>query len=179
VDWPSNTAKQQPPAFSVPLATDAEGFLVLFDGKNTAGWMQVGTGSFKVADGIARSSGGPGVWYFFARSFNDFVLRLEFRRQKLGSDSGIFVRIPRAEGDAAAVVRDSYEIQIAGPTATGQSGAAGDRAGTGQQCARGCAVGRRIPRRLIDRTTANVRPDSDGPSRLRAWLHSTQRQCGG
>lgn len=140
VDWPSGTSKPppQPLLLDVPLETDADGFLVLFDGKNSAGWIQVGAGAFSVENGVARARGGPGVWTFVARAFKDFVLRLEFRQDNLAADSGVFVRIPRAEGDANALTRDAYEIQIGGgtPSATSTGGVNGVQAAAGVELER-------------------------------------------
>ena len=61
---------------------DAEGFRPLLGRDRAPGWRQCGEGDFEVAEGVARLSGGPGIWWFGARRFENFLLRLEFARGK-------------------------------------------------------------------------------------------------
>jgi hypothetical protein len=95
-------------------AADEAGFETLFDGRNAEGWQQAGPGAMVIEGGAARTQGGMGLWYYAARSFKDFTLRLEFKQEKITSNSGVFVRFPRVDGDPWIPVREGYEIQIAG-----------------------------------------------------------------
>lgn len=88
-----------------------EGFVTLFDGQNTEGWQQAGPGGMQIADGVARTQGGMGLWYY-AKPYKDFILRLQFKQQKASSNAGVFVRFPRVDGDPWIPVKEGYEIQI-------------------------------------------------------------------
>lgn len=90
------------------LAAD-EGFTRLFDGKTTAGWDPVGgkADNWDVADGLLVTKGSGGGWLSTAKTYSDFVLKLEYRLQE-GGNSGVFLRSPR-EGDPAYV---GIEVQI-------------------------------------------------------------------
>ena len=92
---------------------DDEGFDVIFDGVHTAGWKQAGPGGFAVEDGVARPHGGMGLWYY-EHEYENFILKLEFRQEAIGSNSGVYVRFPDPEGDPWNPVKQGYEIQIAG-----------------------------------------------------------------
>lgn len=96
-----------PPA---PPAGD-EDFIALFDERHWDGWRHAGPGEMLIEDGIARSQGGMGLWYH-ERPFKNFTLKLEFRQQRLDSNSGVFVRFPRVDGDPWIPVKEGYEIQI-------------------------------------------------------------------
>jgi hypothetical protein len=116
--WPaaSASAANPEPAASVAHAPPpiVSGFMVLFDGKNADGWKQAGPGSFSIENGAARSKGGMGLWYYELKSFKDFTLKVEFRQEKVESNSGVFVRFPRVDNDPWIPVREGYEIQISG-----------------------------------------------------------------
>lgn len=91
-----------------------EGFQSLFDESSTDGWKQAGPGEMVVDGPLARSKGGMGLWYYEKKSFKNFALRLEFRQEKITSNSGVFVRFPRVDGDPWIPVKEGYEIQIDG-----------------------------------------------------------------
>lgn len=106
-------------------ADDESGFQVLFDGASSEGWKQAGPGRMVIEDGAARSEGGMGLWYYEKKSYKNFVLRLQYRQPDGKSNSGVFVRFPRVDGDPWIPVKEGYELQIAGskPDKSGGTGA--------------------------------------------------------
>jgi type 1 glutamine amidotransferase len=94
-------------------AVDDEGFTLLPFGD---GWKQAGPGGFKVDGGVATPHGGMGL-YYVDRSYGNFMLKLEFQQKSIESNSGVFVRFPRVDGDPWIPVKEGYEVQIAGDQA--------------------------------------------------------------
>jgi choline dehydrogenase-like flavoprotein len=111
------------------IAAPEPGFRALFDG--TAGtfqlWRIAGPGAFALIDGqmVAHPFGDHTVLYYAPQTFEDFVLRLQFRVTSAGDNSGVFVRFrnpnrawpdladPRAAGNPAWVAAlTGFEIQI-------------------------------------------------------------------
>jgi uncharacterized membrane protein len=83
----------------VAVETDEDlerGFRYLFDNTSNTfqDWRFVGGGSFGVVDGALEAQPGEdwGVLYYAAETFRDFDLRLDFRLDRIDSDSGVFVR---------------------------------------------------------------------------------------
>jgi hypothetical protein len=103
-------------------ATPEPGFVSLFDGSEAsfADWQSTGTGHFELADGaIVTGSdtfelGDLSLLYYAPRTFEDFVLRLQFRVSDPADNSGVLVRfrdpsmpIPAADL-AAANAAETY-----------------------------------------------------------------------
>ncbi len=78
------------------------------------GWVQAGPGGFAVKDGVATPHGGMGLWWYGAKSYRDFTLKIEFQQERITSNSGVYVRFPDPKGDPWHAVHNGYEIQIAG-----------------------------------------------------------------
>ena len=90
----------------------SEEWITLFDGSSLDGWTMTGPGSFTLeSDGSMLSHGGMGLFYYAERTFEDFVLELDFQVESASTNSGIFVRFPDASTPWAAV-SSGYEIQI-------------------------------------------------------------------
>jgi hypothetical protein len=94
---------------SLALAADDAGFVALFDGKTLDGWTPVGgkSGNWTVSEEILITKGEGGGWLSTEKTYDNFVLALEYRLQK-GGNSGVFIRSPRS-GDPAYT---GMEIQI-------------------------------------------------------------------
>lgn len=92
-----------------------EDFEKLFAGGNGGKWKQAGPGKFELKDGVARASGGMGLWWFPGRQYTNFVMRGEFRQSGYGADSGIFVRFPDPKNDPWNAVKEGHEIEIGDP----------------------------------------------------------------
>jgi choline dehydrogenase-like flavoprotein len=107
------------------------GFQSLFDGTaaSFAHWAQAGPGAMALdtTEGVMAAQPGPdlGLWYFADKGFADFVLRLQFRIDSLGDNSGVFLRFrdprlpvpglgdPRVNTDPAWIAVDTgFEAQI-------------------------------------------------------------------
>ena len=106
-------ASSSSPAGAEP-AVDDEGFTVLFGNDPPVGWIQAGPGGFDIKDGVATPRGGMGLWYYGQKKFRNFILKLDFKQAEIRSNSGVYVRFPRVDGDPWIPVREGYEIQIAG-----------------------------------------------------------------
>src|SRR5207237_4927196 len=93
---------------SICLAAEP-GFTSLFDGRTTEGWEPVGgrPGDWRVDGGRLLTSGQGGGWLATRKTYDNFVLRLEYNTAP-GGNSGVFLRAPRA-GDPAY---SGMEIQI-------------------------------------------------------------------
>lgn len=89
--------------------SDEKGFVSLFDGKSTKGWMLVrGHGpGYVVRDGILVCPLDGGGNLLTEKEYSNFIFRFEFRTEP-GGNNGVGIRTPR-EGDAAYV---GMEIQI-------------------------------------------------------------------
>ncbi|MBM4072371.1 MAG: DUF1080 domain-containing protein [Planctomycetes bacterium] len=74
-------------------AEKKDGFRLLFDGKSFDGWKTSDKTpkSWKIEDGLLRLTGG-GSHLFTNDTFEDFILRLEWRPAKKGYNSGLFIR---------------------------------------------------------------------------------------
>ena len=86
------------------------GFEPLFNGKDLKGWKAYG-GKMEVwgADkGLLFARGAGGGWLLTDKEFSDFELRLEYRWEKDGGNSGVALRAPLV-GD---VSRKGIEIQL-------------------------------------------------------------------
>jgi hypothetical protein len=97
------------------------GFTALFDASSTAKWRMAGPGGFvqetRNADdgtpyGVLRSDGGMGLFWYAAKQFKNFVLRLDWKATGPDDNSGVFVRFPDPGNDPWVAVDHGYEIQI-------------------------------------------------------------------
>jgi choline dehydrogenase-like flavoprotein len=116
---------------SLPPSPLEPGFTSLFDGTaaSFAHWAQAGPGAMALDtnEGVMVAQPGPdlGLWYFADKGFGDFVLRLQFRIDSPGDNSGVFLRFrdprlpapglgdPRVNTDLAWIGVDTgFEAQI-------------------------------------------------------------------
>jgi hypothetical protein len=73
-----------------------EGFVPLFNGKDLKGWKAYGgkMESWGVDKGLLFTTGSGGGWLLTDKEYGDFELRLEYRWEKPGGNSGVAVRAP-------------------------------------------------------------------------------------
>ncbi len=94
----------------------AEGFYPLFNGENLDGWSIRGDNhrAYAAQDGnLAITGQGNGGWMFTERAFANFVLRLEYKLDAAGGNSGIALRAA-ADGEPSIT---GVEIQVVAPIA--------------------------------------------------------------
>ena len=97
----------------------AEGWTLLFDGKDLNGWESRQGGEWKVVGGAIMTDSPKGGGLYTTQEFGDFILRAEFRTTN-DVNGGIYLRYnrapaPPAQGDAKAkkaAVPRGYELQI-------------------------------------------------------------------
>jgi len=102
-------------------------FQLLFDGKSLEGWVVKGDadkpapeGEWLVRDGVLSAKPGHS-WLSTAKTYGDFVLRLEWRVPENGN-SGVFIRVPDLRPGQQPYV-EGIEIQVlddAGPQYKGK-----------------------------------------------------------
>lgn len=108
--WPEENQPWKPDNSNLSDRERKEGFMALFDGKTTNGWLPLtrnGKG-FIVKEGILQRVPGGGSIRTIER-FNDFVLRLDYQIEKNGN-SGVQVRCPRVNRQS----KIGFEVQILG-----------------------------------------------------------------
>ncbi|MEV6816955.1 ThuA domain-containing protein, partial [Micromonospora sp. NPDC051296] len=85
------------------------GYTTLYNG-STTGWSQAGPGGFTNSDATLTSSGGMGLYWYSAKQFTNYSLKLDWRLN--GDDnSGVFIGFPPSS-DPWSAVNNGYEIQI-------------------------------------------------------------------
>ncbi|GAA2716230.1 ThuA domain-containing protein [Actinoplanes palleronii] len=85
------------------------GYTALYNG-STTGWSQAGPGGFTNTDATLSSTGGMGLYWYSAKQFTNYSLKLDWRLT--GDDnSGVFIGFP-ASADPWSAVTNGYEIQI-------------------------------------------------------------------
>ncbi|MEO6740909.1 MAG: family 16 glycoside hydrolase, partial [Chthoniobacteraceae bacterium] len=101
-----------PSAAPAPTPTpDTDGFVSLLDSEHAGGWKQAGPGGFRLQDGVATSwmtseiKGGR--WWYLSKTYADFTLKLEFRIETPGGNSGVYVR-----GTNRADHEPCYQIDV-------------------------------------------------------------------
>jgi Domain of Unknown Function (DUF1080) len=99
-------------AGAAPERPVAPSWIVLFDGRSTAGWAITGPGSFRVRGGALVSSGGMGLLWYTRRRFRDFELQVDWRVAERCDNSGVFVRFPGRPRSPQDAVDGGYEVQI-------------------------------------------------------------------
>jgi hypothetical protein len=101
-----------PTATSATLDARSPDWIVLFDGRSTAGWKMTGPGRFTVERGTLVTHGGMGLLWFSRRRFRDFELEADWKVVDRCDNSGIFVRFPARPRSPADAVNSGYEVQI-------------------------------------------------------------------
>ncbi|MCA2218679.1 ThuA domain-containing protein [Jidongwangia harbinensis] len=85
------------------------GYTALYNGATT-GWTQAGPGSFTNTDATLTSTGGMGLYWYQAKQFTNYSLKLDWRLA--GDDNtGVFIGFPPSS-DPWSAVDNGYEIQI-------------------------------------------------------------------
>jgi len=96
---PATPSAAAPPALTAPVA--------LFNGKDTAGWVQVLDSKWTVEDGVLLARQDPKgrrdgeSWLITEKDFTDFLLAVRFR-VTTGGNSGVFLRDPISRADRMA-----------------------------------------------------------------------------
>jgi len=90
------------PAAPEPVNNLAEpGFVPLLEAPQLAGWREHGPGGgVSVTDSVVTLKPGrnfSGAWWYGARTFSDFQLRLQFRLASPGANSGVMLRFARRD----------------------------------------------------------------------------------
>jgi hypothetical protein len=92
--------------------SNAQEWRQLFNGKDLAGWEQVGPGEFVVEDGLLKTIGGMGMILYPAEKFENVVIRVVYTVKDNDCNSGVFIRLPDKPKDAMDAVNHGYEVQI-------------------------------------------------------------------
>jgi sugar phosphate isomerase/epimerase len=99
---------------SVTYYQDYEELLSRWDGQyNKHGWNHYGPGHFELdeKEGILKSQGGMGLFWYSVKKFKDFVLELDFKCSQNNTNSGIFLRVPSLPVSDDYIYH-SFEVQI-------------------------------------------------------------------
>ncbi|MGQ9671529.1 MAG: family 16 glycoside hydrolase [Candidatus Aminicenantales bacterium] len=77
------------------------------------GWNHYGPGHFELdeREGILKSQGGMGLFWYSAKKFKDFILELDYRCEKKNTNSGVFLRVPFVP-TSDDYIYHSFEVQI-------------------------------------------------------------------
>jgi hypothetical protein len=75
-------------------------------------WRMAGNGGFRAVGEVIESHGGPGILWYPAVQYGDFVLRIEWRVSDAHDNSGVFLRIPVLTNSPQPAIDDGYEVQI-------------------------------------------------------------------
>lgn len=106
LDSARNLLPEQPD--TAPATESSSDWITVFDGETLDGWTVHGPDHWTAENGVLTADG-PGVgWLMLDRTFEDYVLELEYRLPNEGA-SGLF---PRAWPDAAINGSEFIEIQI-------------------------------------------------------------------
>lgn len=97
---------------AVAAGAGEKGWKPLFDGKDLAGWQQVGPGNFVVENGMLKPIGGMGMLYYKEKPIGNAVIRVVFKTTGPDDNSGIFIRIPIEPREEWMPVHYGYEAQI-------------------------------------------------------------------
>ncbi|MFE2757834.1 ThuA domain-containing protein [Actinosynnema sp. NPDC059335] len=76
----------------------------------TTGWSQAGPGGFTASGGTLSSFGGPGLYWYSAKEFRSYSLKLDWRLAGDGN-SGVFLGFPPST-DPNSAAANGYEVQI-------------------------------------------------------------------
>jgi len=114
-----------PPPSNSPTSAEA-GFIPLFDSEHTSGWKHVGAGNVTTEGGVLTTSTPAGtsepwglLWYP-GRTFQNFILRVEFAVDSMETNSGVFLRTPMLDDRKPDLfMGGAYEVEIKG-TETGR-----------------------------------------------------------
>lgn len=97
---------------ALPAASQNDGWVKLFNGKDLTGWKHVGPGGDTVEDGLIQTHGGMGLLYYTGAKFCDCQLRVVYRMRDKNDNSGVFIRIPIPPREEWMPVNYGYEVQI-------------------------------------------------------------------
>jgi len=97
---------------ALPGIAGEKGWKQLFNGKDLAGWQQVGPGSFVVEEGMLKPVGGMGLLYWREKPIGNAIIRIVFRTSRPDDNSGVFIRIPIEPREEWMPVYYGYEAQI-------------------------------------------------------------------
>ena len=77
------------------------------------GWNHYGPGHFELdeREGILKSVGGMGLFWYSRKKFRDFILELDYKCSDRKTNSGIFLRVPEVPASDDYIYH-SFEIQI-------------------------------------------------------------------
>ncbi|MBN1342000.1 MAG: DUF1080 domain-containing protein [Phycisphaerae bacterium] len=98
----------QPAPNTLTPSEIADGWILLFDGQTTFGWVARGDAKWHVNDAALSCAEGSRGWLATTTEFADFVLRCRYRIDAKGN-SGVFFR---AKSDSDRPWEDGYEMQI-------------------------------------------------------------------
>ncbi|RIQ20495.1 DUF1080 domain-containing protein [Jiangella rhizosphaerae] len=107
--WIKELGDDQCPEPQTPPA----GFVPLFDGQTLDGWTMAGPGGFEIDEcGLLEPYGGMGLLWYDRQTFEDFVMRVDFRVHAPTDNSGVYVRFPDPQGDPTNTIDEGHEVQI-------------------------------------------------------------------
>jgi sugar phosphate isomerase/epimerase len=77
------------------------------------GWNHYGPGHFELdeKEGILKSVGGMGLFWYSRKKFRDFILELDYKCSDRKTNSGVFLRVPEVP-TSDDYIYHSFEIQI-------------------------------------------------------------------
>jgi hypothetical protein len=102
------------PLVSLGLIASApeDSWRALFDGKTTDGWEMTGPGRFVLEDGLLKTEGGMGLYWYNKEKFGDCILKVVYKTTHKDDNSGVFIRIADRPKDEWDAVHHGFEVQI-------------------------------------------------------------------
>ena len=109
--------RPSPVAACTANGTVEAGYERLWNGIDLAGTTHAGPGCFNIVNDGAEgcrlvSNGGLGLLWFNTKTYDNFVLRTQFKTADDTDNSGIFVRFPNPGTDPNVAINQGHEIQI-------------------------------------------------------------------
>jgi hypothetical protein len=107
------TAKSAPIKIHLEPQTAADGFVPLFNGRDTNGWKAhpIGKATWEAKDGILTGSGGVGHLFHVANNYENFELHVEAMIND-GGNSGAYFRTPFGPASKEGYPTGGYEARI-------------------------------------------------------------------
>ena len=94
------------------VAADADGWRTVLDSSLLSEWQVVGDEGFIVDDGAVLTGDGRGLLWYPKERIGNAEIRVVFKTEKPGDNSGVFIRVDGPPKDPWFAVHRGYEVQI-------------------------------------------------------------------